>query len=134
MCRYRKNGLLDFVATTYVFSRDIFVQDDVYCCLCGLAFPSVVSLHLHLSPAIPVVRECLRPQCGADSLSMDEYSVHVCHCGPEEEEEEANAIVSKLCPLVNCVKTDLEKQDLDRHLRAGHGCQSKADVDKLKKV
>ena len=63
---------------------------------------------------------------------MDEYSVHVCHCGPEEEE--ANAIVSKLCPLENCVKTDLEKQDLDRHLRVGHGCQSKADVDKLQKV
>ena len=66
---------------------------------------------------------------------MDEYSVHVCHCGPEEEEEEeANAIVSKLCPFENCVKTDLEEQDLDRHLRVGHGCQSKAEVDKLKKV
>ena len=95
----------------------------------------MVSLHLHLSPAIPVVRECLRPQCGADNLSKDEYSVHVCHCGPEEEEEEeANAIVSKLCPFENCVKTDLEEQDLDRHLRVGHGCQSKADVDNLKKV
>jgi len=127
VCAKLFNGLDQLVhhASTHTFELQ---TDDVYCCFCGLSFPSVVSLNLHQSSVIPVVKEC--DKC-TENMSPDEYAVHVCQ---EDETNETAAEVSSLCPFEDCSKADLEKTDLGRHVLLAHGCADELQINQLKKI
>jgi len=108
--------------------------DDIYCCICGLAFDSVVSLNLHQSPLIPVVTEC---QLCSEELSVEEKVAHVCRKRrPSPTSQQGPPPRTHLsCPLEGCnVQSGFEdKHQLGLHLRLVHGCRSNDQVLQLQK-